>query len=60
MNASERHATKLLIDRAARAKLQGRRSPAVRLYGRTQRVVAVQKVFFPTGVTVIVAQQCGP
>ncbi len=48
MNAAERHATKLLIDRATRAKLETQRSPAVRLYGRTRRIEAVKTVFFPT------------
>jgi len=47
MNAAERHAAKLLIDRATRAKVQAQGRRDARLHGRTQNVEAAKTVFFP-------------
>lgn len=47
MNAAERGAIKLLVDRATRAKIRTQRNDRVRLYGRSQHVESVKTVFFP-------------
>jgi hypothetical protein len=65
MNAAERHATKLLIDRAARTKIQAQRRHGARLHGLTQHVEAVKTVFFPTkgtspGRNFVLPPQGGP
>jgi hypothetical protein len=52
MNGTDRHAIKLLVDRAARAKIQAQATDRVRLYRRTRAVEPVQTIFFPIGVAV--------
>ena len=49
MKAAERHAIKLLVDRATRAKIQVEGTQRVSLYGRSQRVAPIKTVFFPAG-----------
>ena len=48
MTAAERHATKLRIDQATRAKIEARGGEGARFHRRAQHVEAVKTVFFPT------------